>query len=129
MLRIKDKTKLKRFAHIAAAVSILIHAYENYETGHHSFVLFTIAGLIVLAMAVFHHAIEKRAHWIDGVFFFIEAILSFVVSYDLFHHEKKALQYVYLALGIFQVFMAFKKGKKGIDEHKIKPAEIPKESK
>jgi hypothetical protein len=29
---IKDKDKRKKIAHIGAAVTILIHAYENYET-------------------------------------------------------------------------------------------------
>lgn len=117
---IKDKEKRKRVAHFAAAVTILIHAYENYETGHHSWQLFGMAGLILLVLAIFHPAIEKKAPWVDGVFFVIEGILSLVVAFDMFNHGKKALPVTYLLLGIFQFFMAFRKGKKGIEVHKIK---------
>lgn len=114
---IKNPEKRRRAAHLVAAITILVHAYENYETGHHSWQLFAVAGSIVLALAVFHHNIEKRVWWIDGAFFVIEGILSFVVSYDLFHHGKKALPITFLCLGIFQFYMAYKRGKKGIEKH------------
>jgi uncharacterized membrane protein HdeD (DUF308 family) len=115
---IKDKEKRKRIAHIVAGVTILIHSYENYETGHHSYRLFALAGIIVLLLALFHPIIEKRLPWIDGLFFVIEGILSFVVAFDLFSFGKKALPATYLLLGIFQFFMAFRKGKKGMEAHK-----------
>ena len=119
---IKDKEKRKRVAHIVAAVTILIHAYENYETGHHSYLLFGIAGLIVLTLAIFHHVIEKKFPWIDGVFFIIEGILSLIVAIDMFNMGKKRLPITYLALAVFQFYMAFRKGKKGIEAHKTKHA-------
>jgi hypothetical protein len=117
---IKDKEKRKRVAHIVAAATILLHAYENYETGHHSYILFSVAGFIVLALAIFHPVIEKKFPWIDGVFFVIEAILSLVVAIDMFNMGKKRLPITYLALAIFQFYMAFRKGKKGIAAHKAK---------
>ena len=115
---IKDKEKRKRVAHIVSAATILIHAYENYETGHHSYLLFGIAGLIVLVLAIFHPIIEKRFPWIDGVFFVVEGILSLIVAVDMFNMGKKRLPITYLALAIFQFFMAFWKGRKGIKAHR-----------
>ena len=123
---IKDKEKRKRVAHLAAAATILIHSYDNYETHHHSYKLFAIAGLIVLTLAIFHSIIEKKLPWIDGAFFVIEALLSLVVAFDLFNYGKKALPVTYLLLGLFQFYLAFKKGKKGIEEHKINHQKAPK---
>ncbi|MEO6404057.1 MAG: hypothetical protein ABIY51_06120 [Ferruginibacter sp.] len=117
---IKDPEKRKRVAHFAAGATILLHAYENYESGHHSFTLFAIAGTIFLVLALFHHLIEKKLPWIDGVFFVIEGILSLVVAFDMFSYGKKALPTTYILLGIFQFFMAVKKGKKGIHAHRSK---------
>ena len=114
---IKNKEKRKRIAHIVAAVVILIHSYENYESGHHSYKLFAIAGLIVLALALFHPLIEKKYPWIDGVFFVIEGILSLLVAFEAFGLGKKALPVTYLLLALFQFFMAFRKGKKGMEQH------------
>jgi|GEM_PF-1625212 len=117
---IKDKEKRKRVAHIVSAATILLHAYENYETRHHSYLLFGIAGLVVLTLAIFHPLIEKKLPWIDGVFFVIEAILSLVVAIDMFNMGKKRLPITYLLLAAFQFFMAFWKGKKGMAAHKAK---------
>lgn len=124
---IKDKEKRKRVAHYAAGVTILIHAYDNYETHHHSYLLFLIAGGIVLLLALLHPVIEKKYPWIDGLFFIIEGTLSFIVAYDLFSYGKKALPITYLALGIFQFYMAFRKGKKGVETHKLKHQTQPKQ--
>ncbi len=60
---IKDPEKRKRIAHFAAGVTMLLHAYENYESGHHSYKLFAIAGTILLVFALFHHTIEKKLPW------------------------------------------------------------------
>lgn len=109
---IKDKEKRRRVAHIVAAITILIHSYDNYETGQHSYKLFGVAGLIVLTLAIFHTWIEKRLPWINGVFFVIEASLSIVVAFDLFHYGKKALPVTYLFLALFQFYLAFRKGKR-----------------
>jgi hypothetical protein len=113
----KNREKAKRFAHIGAGVVILIHAYEKYEGGHESYKLFVFAGLLFLAVAILHPMIEKRAPWIDGVFFLIEGVLSIIVAIDFFHLGKKALPATYLLLSIFQFFIAFRKSKKGIEHH------------
>lgn len=114
---VKDKEKRKRYAHIVAGIVILIHAYEKYESGHGSPLLFTIAGTVFLAIAILHPVIEKKAPWIDGVFFLIEGILSLFVAVDYFHLHKKALPFAYLLLALFQFFMAFTRSKKGIQQH------------
>ena len=110
---IKNRDKRKRFAHIGAGIVILIHSYEKYESGHGSYILFGIAGLLFITIALFHPIIEKRVPWVDGVFFVIEGILSIIVALDYFHLGKKALPLTYLFLAIFQIYIAFKKSKKG----------------
>jgi hypothetical protein len=121
MLRlfVKDKSKRLWVAHIAAGFIILIHSYEKYESGHNSYRSFLIAGVIFLAVAFFHPQIEKKAPWIDGLFFLIEAVLSMIVAADFFHLGKKALPYTYVLLSIFQIFMAFRRSRKGIVAHKV----------
>jgi len=116
----KNRDKRKRFAHIGAGVVILIHSYEKYEGGHDTYMLFALAGLVFLLIAFFHPLIEKKAPWVDGVFFVIEGILSIVVAVDFFHLGKKALPITYVLLALFQFFMAFRKSKKGIEHHKTK---------
>ncbi|MEJ7829248.1 MAG: hypothetical protein WKF91_13655 [Segetibacter sp.] len=115
----KNKQKRKRIAHILAGIVILIHAYEKYEGGHDTYIPFAIAGLVFLSIALFHPLIERKAPWIDGVFFAIEGILSLIVAFDFFHLGKKALPIAYLLLGIFQFFISFRKSKKGLVQHKL----------
>lgn len=114
----KNREKRKKIAHICAGAVILIHSYEKYESGHESYKLFALAGVVFMSIAVFHSVIEKKAPWVDGVFFVIEGILSLVIAADFFHMGKKALPVAYFFLGIFQFVMAFKKSKKGIELHK-----------
>lgn len=121
-LLFKNRDKRKQFAHIGAGLVILIHAYEKYESGHDSYKLFALAGIIFLAVAFLHPVLEKKAPWLDGVFFVIEGILSIVVAIDFFHMGKKALPITYLLLALFQFFMAFRKSKKGIEHHKHQSA-------
>lgn len=118
---LKNREKRKRFAHIGAGIVILIHAYEKYEGGHDTYRLFIVAGLVFLSIAIFHPIIEKKAPWVDGVFFLIEGILSIIIALDFFHLGKKALPITYLLLAVFQFFMAFRKSKKGIEHHKTNP--------
>lgn len=116
---LKNREKRKRLAHIGAGAVILIHAYEKYEGVHDTYISFAIAGIIFLIIALFHPLIEKKAPWIDGVFFSIEGILSVIVAYDSFHVGKKALPIAYLLLALFQFYMAFRKSRKGIQQHKL----------
>jgi FtsH-binding integral membrane protein len=116
---IKNKEKAKRVAHISAGFVILIHAYEKYESGHGSFLFFGIFGIVFLMIAFFHHQLSKKYPWIDAVFFIIEAILSLIVAYEFFHVGKKALPFTYLFLACFQFLMAYRNGKKGIENHTL----------
>ena len=118
-LLVKNIDKRKRFAHIGASIIILIHSHENYESGLHSYILFGIAGLIFLTIALLHPIIEKKVPWIDGFFFVIEGVLSIIVAIDFFHVGKKALPITFLFVAAFQFYMALKKSKKGIEHHKL----------
>ena len=113
MALIKNREKAKRFAHIVAGLTILIHAFSHYETGHGTYVLFLIAGLVFLTVAILHPILEKKLPWIDGVFFAIEAILSLVISYEYFHLGKKAIPFIYLIVAIVQFGLAIRFSKKG----------------
>mgnify|MGYP007042125870 FL=1 len=73
-----------------------------------------------MTIAVLHPIIERKAPWIDGVFFIIEAILSLTVAFTFFHEGKKAIPTIYLLVGIFQFYVAFRFSKKGIQQHKKK---------
>ena len=115
---IKNDDKRKRVAHIGAAVVILINAYDNFESGQPIYKLFLVAGFVVLLLALFHHSIEKKAPWVDGVFFIIEGLLSLVVAFNYFHLGKKALPVTFVLLAVFQFYMALRKGKRGIAVHR-----------
>jgi hypothetical protein len=115
---LEKRQKLKKYAHIVAGFVILIHAYEKYESGHGSYMFFTIAGLVFLSIALAHRVIEKKAPWIDGVFLCIEGILSIIVAIDFFHMGKKALPFAYIFVSLVQFFAAFRKSKKGIVTHR-----------
>ena len=117
------REKRKRLVHITAGMVILFHAYEKYTSGH-GYLPFLLAGLIFLSIAFLHPVIEKRAPWIDGVFFILEATLSVIIAIDYFHLGKKALPFVYVFLAFFQVLMAFIMSRKGVRKHKEKATSI-----
>ena len=110
---IKNKEKIKRFAHILAGAIILLHAYEKYESGHGPYLFFAISGIVFLTVAIFHHKLEKKISGVDSLFFIIEGILSMVVAYDYFHMGKKVLPFMYLFAGSVQIIIAFIKYRKG----------------
>lgn len=114
----KNRDRRKRFAHIIAGVVILIHSFEKFDSGHDTYIFFGIAGIVFLLVAYFHPRLEIKFPWVDGIFFIIEGILSLIISYEFFHAGKKALPVVYAVLAIFQIFMAFKKSKKGIEHRR-----------
>ena len=116
---IKNKEKAKRLVHIIAGITILLHSYEYYDNADQTYKLFLFAGLLFLTIAVLHPLIEKKAPWIDGVFFAIEGVLYFVVSFQFFHEGKKAIPSIYLIVGIFQFYVAYRFSNKGIKNHKI----------
>lgn len=110
----RNKEKKKKLAHIIAGFTILIHAYERYEGGHDTYLWFAIAGIVFMCVAALHHQIAKKAPWVDGVFFVIEACLSFIVAQEYFHAGKKALPWCYVAIGVFQLVIAVVMGRKGV---------------
>jgi len=111
---VKNKEKKKRIAHILAGMVILIHAYEKHESGHGPYLFFAIAGIVFLSVALFHHKLEKKFPWIDGVFFIIEGILSLIVAYNYVHMGKKLLPFTYALAGSFQIVVAFIKARQGV---------------
>ena len=115
----KNRNKLKRFVHIVPAFIILAHSYEQYESGHNSYIFFGIAGLLFLTIALLHPIIEKKLPWVDGVFFIIEGILPIIVAIDYFSEGKKALPTAYLFIAVIQFFIAYKISKKGIEHHRL----------
>lgn len=115
---IKNKETRNRALHIVSGFIILIHAYEKYESGHHSYVYFAAAGLVFLTIALLHPVIERKLPWVDGAFFIIEALLSLIVAADYFHMGKKGLPVCYLLVACFQFFVAFRRSKKGIEHHR-----------
>jgi len=122
---LKNKELRQRLLHMLSGGIILIHAYEKYESGHASHAFFAIAGLLFITIAIFHPVIEKKAPWVDGVFFFIEGLLSLFVAYDFFHMGKKGLPFAYAVAALFQFFSAYKFGKKGIQNHHQSTDQIP----
>ena len=103
----EKKSKLKKFAHIFAGLVILIHSYERYESGHDTYWFFALAGLIFITVALFHHQIQKKYPKIDSVFFLIEGLLSFIISYEYFHVGKKIIPFLYLFAGTLQIFVIY----------------------
>lgn len=101
------KEKLKRMAHFFAGFLILFHGYERFDEGHGSYVFFFIAGVIFLIVAALHHRLAARFPMVDSVFFFTEAMLSFVIAYEYFEAGKKALPFVYVLAGCIQLGAIF----------------------
>lgn len=105
MDKLERREKVRRIGHYIAGVTLLLHAYGHYDKGE-NFWVHLIAGIVFLSIAVFHHSLSKKFKWIDGVFYLIEAIAIFYTAYEYFHHDKKALPYVYLVAGFGYVIGA-----------------------
>lgn len=124
----RSREKRKPFVHIVSGAVILIHTYEKWESGHDTWLYFLPAGLVFLTVAILHPVIERRAPWIDGIFFVIEGVLSLIVAADFFHVGKKALPWCYVALAGFQFFVAFRRSRKGIAHHRSLHTTPPEQS-
>lgn len=103
---------------------ILLHAWEKMETGHGPYLLFLVAGLVFLAVAILHPIIEKKAPWIDGLFFVIEAMLTFSIALEYFHLHKKWLPWSYVVTGLGQLLAAVIFSRKGMKAHREHKARI-----
>jgi hypothetical protein len=116
----EKRNKLKKFAHIFAGLVILIHSYERYQSGHGTYLFFALAGLVFLTVALFHHQIQNKYPKIDSVFFLIEGLLSFIISYEYFHVGKKIIPFLYIFAGLLQIFSIYLFSKKFTKLKKIK---------
>ena len=101
------KEKLRRIPHIISGFLILLHGYERYDGGHHTYPVFFIAGTIFLAVATWHHSLLKKFLFIDVLFFFIEALLGIVIALEYFEQGKKGLPFVYLFASLLQLAAIF----------------------
>lgn len=66
-----------------------------------------------LLVALLHHKLVYLFPYVDGVFFFIEAILCALIAADYFEQGKKGLPWCYVIAAVLYLFVAFIKGKKG----------------
>jgi hypothetical protein len=103
-----EKEKLRKIPHFFSAFLTLLHAYERYEHGHQTFILFLIAGLVFLIVALFHHKLLHRFPLIDLIFFTLEGLLAFVISAELIYAGKKGLPVMYVIAGVFQIIAAYR---------------------
>lgn len=85
----QNRNKRKQLAHIPAALTILLHAFERYAMDHSTYIFFLVAGLCFLSLVLFHKPIEKKLPWVDGAFFMIEGVLSTIVFFEFLHEGKK----------------------------------------
>ncbi len=106
-LLFKEKNeKVKRFAHILAGCIILVHAYEKYDDHQSSYVVFLGLGIVFLLIALQHHRLAKRYHFVDSVFLVIEAVGYGFIATDYFNAGKKALPWCYVFAAIAYVVVA-----------------------
>lgn len=103
--------------HVVPVIIILAHAYEQYDSGRNSYILFCIAGLLFLTIALLHPIIEKKLPWVDGIFFIIEGILPIIIAIDYFSEGKKALPIAYLFVALIQFSIAYIISRKSIESH------------
>ncbi len=105
--------KKEKLAHVIAGFIILVDAYEKYDLQESSYIYFLNAGLVFMGVAVFHHRLAHRFHYIDGIFFVIEAIVYCIIAAGYFHHGKKALPWCYVLIAAGYCFVAIVKARKG----------------
>jgi hypothetical protein len=101
------KQRFLRSAHLFSGLLILLHGFERYDGGHALWPVFAVFGIIFILLAVFHGRLAKKWQGIDGVFFLIEAVLSFVIMGEFFHMGKRGLPYMYLFAALAQACAAW----------------------
>lgn len=109
-----NKEKLRKIPHFISGVIILLHSFERFETGHQSYIIFLICGIVFLSLAIFHHKIASKFPLADLVFYAIEAMLSLVIAYEFYSAGKQGLPFMYIAAATLQllaVFMFFRRPK------------------
>ncbi len=114
MARIDKKTreKLRKVAHIVAALVILIHAFEKFEINEPVYPFYTVAGLLFLVVAIFHEQLQKVFRPVDSIFMIIEAGVYCLIAIEYFEKHKKALPWFYVVATVMYVIAAFIRSKK-----------------
>lgn len=113
----EKREKIKRAAHILAAMVILLHAFHKHEEHHSTYIWFLIFGLLFLGLAIFHHTLKSKYPWIDTLFFGIEGVLSLIISLENFDANKIALGSTYLfaaSLQLVSIWIFSKRLKKSL---------------
>ena len=107
VMNVERKQRLRRFAHLFSGFLILINGLNHYDGGLDMWPAFMVAGSMFILLAVFHVPLSRRWPGIDGVFFLIEALVSFLIMIEFFTAGKRGLPYMYLIAGIAQVCAAW----------------------
>jgi hypothetical protein len=109
----KNKVRMQKLAHLLAGFIILINAWDRYDAGNPVYLVYLFSGIIFIAVGLFLPFIIKIIRWANVVSFIIESFLSFVIASEYFSAGKSALPYIYLAVGLAQLVLAFIKSRKG----------------
>ncbi|RZJ66921.1 MAG: hypothetical protein EOO50_07655 [Flavobacterium sp.] len=102
-----NKEKLKKIPHLISGMVILLHSLERFETGHSSWIVFLLAGVVFLTVAIFHHKLSARFPMLDILFYGIESFLCFLIAYEYFAAGKKGVPVMYAIAGLVQIFAMF----------------------
>lgn len=101
------KEKLRKIPHLISAFIILIHSLERFESGHKSYLIFLLAGIVFLCVAIFHKILSNNFCLTDLTFYGIESILSFTIAYEYWIAGKNGLPIAYILAGIFQIIAIY----------------------
>lgn len=107
VMNIERKQRLSRFAHLFSGFLILINGLNRSDGGLGMWPAFMVAGSVFILIAVFHAPLSRKWRGIDGVFFLIEAVMSFLIMIEFFNAGKRGLPYMYLIAGSAQVCAAW----------------------
>ncbi|CAN5245424.1 hypothetical protein BH20BAC1_BH20BAC1_18820 [soil metagenome] len=116
----KHREKMQKFAHILAAIIILLHAFEKFEINEPSYPFYTIAGIIFLLIAIFHDQVARRFSYIDSTFMIIEAAVYGMIANEYFHAGKKGLPWLYVIAVAVYVAAALINSRKSRKKHRGK---------
>ena len=127
-LKRKNREKIRKFAHILAAVVILLHAFDKFEINDPSYPFYTGAGLIFLLMAIFHEQISRRSSYLDSAFMIIEAAVYAMVANEYFHAGKQGLPWAYVMAAVAYIAAAFISSRKSKKRRRRKRRSEPEDA-
>lgn len=111
---------MRKIAHVLAGFVILIHAFEKFEQNEPSYPYLTIAGIVFMLVAIFHHHIGRRFPYVDSLFLVIEAAVYAMIALEYFYAGKKWLPWAWVFATIANLAFAFIKGHKSRKKHRRK---------